>query len=58
MIFKIISTETNRFTFVGVLEFIAEEGTVILPQWIFENLDLEEGRFVMIALVDSLPKVS
>lgn len=57
MIFKIISTLTNHFTFVGVLEFIAEEGTMILPSWIMENLDLDDGTFVMIAIVDDLPKV-
>jgi ubiquitin fusion degradation protein 1 len=48
MIFKITSTYSLRSTYVGVLEFIAEEGTAVLPNWIFENLQLEEGNFILI----------
>ena len=57
MIFKIISTLNTHFTFVGVLEFIADENTMVLPTWIMENLDLEEGNLVIIEYTEALPKV-
>jgi ubiquitin fusion degradation protein 1 len=40
MIFKLVSTVNDKTTYVGVLEFVAEEGTIVLPNWIFENLGL------------------
>jgi ubiquitin fusion degradation protein 1 len=59
MIFKLVSTVNNKTTYVGVLEFIAEEGTIILPNWIFENLGLNgyDGGQIMVSLVNNLPKV-
>ncbi|EGG09771.1 uncharacterized protein MELLADRAFT_74324 [Melampsora larici-populina 98AG31] len=35
--------KTNLFTHCGVLEFIADTGTVHLPQWMMKRLDLNEG---------------
>ncbi|KAG0152138.1 hypothetical protein CROQUDRAFT_667464 [Cronartium quercuum f. sp. fusiforme G11] len=35
--------KTNLFTHCGVLEFIADPGTVHLPQWMMKRLDLNEG---------------
>lgn len=43
MIFKLTNTANSKVTYVGVLEFIAEEGTVIVPHWIFENNGMYEG---------------
>lgn len=59
MIFKLVSSINNKTTYVGVLEFIAEEGTIILPHWIYENLGLigYEAGYIMISLATFLPKV-
>lgn len=51
MIFKIQSTiHTNKYTYAGVLEFTAEEGVCILPDWMFENLKFFEGCMTLITL--------
>ncbi|CAD8121694.1 unnamed protein product [Paramecium sonneborni] len=55
MIFKISSTQSQRFTYVGVLEFVAEEGTCIIPDWLFENMNFFPECFVLISLEKSLP---
>ena len=34
MIFCIQNTFLNKMTYVGVLEFVADEGTCILPNWV------------------------
>jgi len=33
----------NRSSYVGVLEFTAQEGQCIVPLWLFNNLLLEPG---------------
>ncbi|KAJ3337409.1 ubiquitin fusion degradation protein [Gonapodya sp. JEL0774] len=38
----------DRMTHAGVLEFIAEEGRVYLPNWMMNSLLLEQGDFVQI----------
>jgi len=51
MIFRLTNTVNNKVFYVGVLEFIAEEGTCVVPNWLFETIGLFEGCHVMIALV-------
>lgn len=45
----------GKKTYVGVLEFSADEGLCYLPYWMMNNLFLEEGSEVVIRSV-SLPK--
>ena len=42
-------------THAGVLEFIAEEGVVHLPQWMMQSLRLQEGDPIRVTGTD-LPK--
>lgn len=35
MLFKIVNKKTSRITHCGVLEFVADEGRVYLPFWVF-----------------------
>nr|GAT53259.1 predicted protein [Mycena chlorophos] len=43
-------------TYAGVLEFIAEEGSVHLPHWMMRSLRLSEGDPIRINTVTDLPK--
>lgn len=52
MLFEITSEETKLRTHAGVLEFIAEEGRVYLPQWMMETLSLSPGSLIRVANVD------
>jgi ubiquitin fusion degradation protein 1 len=52
MLFEITSEETQLKTHAGVLEFIAEEGRVYLPQWMMETLALSPGSLIRVANVD------
>lgn len=42
-------------TFAGVSTFDAEEGSVLVPSWMMENLGIEDGALVTVRMV-SLPK--
>ena len=53
MFFKIEAN--NATTFGGVLEFIAEEGRVYLPKWMFTQLKIQQGHIVRLTMTD-LPK--
>ncbi|CAD8122653.1 unnamed protein product [Paramecium sonneborni] len=55
MIFKISSTHTQRVTYVGVLEFVAEEGTCIIPDWLFENMNFFPECYIIVSLEKNLP---
>ncbi|KAG0814947.1 hypothetical protein G6F20_004377 [Rhizopus arrhizus] len=46
MLFKLINGAERKHTHAGVLEFIAEEGRVYLPQWMMESLDTEPGNII------------
>lgn len=56
MIFCIQNMFLNKQTYVGVLEFVAEEGICILPTQIFQNLGLELYQVVNVALTPDIPK--
>jgi hypothetical protein len=43
MIFEISGGERGRRSFCGVEEFTAPEDHVIVPQWILDNLQAEDG---------------
>ncbi len=53
MFFKIESSQFN--TYAGVLEFIAEEGRVYLPKWMFKQLNIQQGHIVRVTMTN-LPK--
>lgn len=52
MLFKLTANETGRVTHGGVLEFIAEEGRVYLPQWMMETLGIQPGSLLQISSTD------
>ncbi|KAK9452924.1 ubiquitin fusion degradation protein UFD1-domain-containing protein [Dipodascopsis uninucleata] len=54
MLFELKNEEVELVTHAGVLEFIAEEGRVYLPQWMMERLALQPGSLVVISSA-SLP---
>ncbi|KAK9476712.1 ubiquitin fusion degradation protein UFD1-domain-containing protein [Lipomyces japonicus] len=54
MLFELKNEEIELTTHAGVLEFIAEEGRVYLPQWMMERLALQPGSLVVITST-SLP---
>ena len=59
MMFKLTNPGApgGRMTHCGVLEFTAEEGRTYLPQWMMENLLLNEGDMAVLRNVQ-LPRAS
>lgn len=52
MLFQLTAEENSCRTSCGVLEFIAEEGRVYLPQWMMETLQVSAGSLIEIESVD------
>lgn len=52
MLFKLTANESGNVTHGGVLEFIAEEGRVYLPQWMMETLGIQPGSLLQISSAD------
>lgn len=48
MLFELQSEETGMTTHGGVLEFIAQEGLIYLPQWMMEALAASPGSFIKV----------
>ena len=48
MLFKVTNKITKKYTYVGVLEFSAEEGVVVLPFWVQEQLGCKVNQLVSI----------
>lgn len=46
---------TKKIVYCGVLEFVAPDDTVILPNWIFQDMQLMEEELVNVFLVPSIP---
>lgn len=46
MMFKLENTESGRITHCGVLEFIADEGTIYIPNWMMSNLSISSGMLI------------
>ncbi|CAD8173301.1 unnamed protein product [Paramecium octaurelia] len=50
MIFRLQSTQDDKkCTYVGVLEFTAEEGTCVIPDWMFESMGFFDGCNIIIS---------
>lgn len=52
MLFELVNEAANLRTHSGVLEFVAEEGRVYIPQWMMQTLGLQPGSLVKIANCD------
>ncbi|ERN18559.1 hypothetical protein AMTR_s00065p00109250 [Amborella trichopoda] len=48
MVFELYNPATQCKTHCGVLEFVAEEGTLYMPYWMMQNMLLQEGDTVQI----------
>ncbi|CAO2189874.1 unnamed protein product [Urochloa humidicola] len=48
--------QPNRTSHCGVLEFVATEGTTVMPRWMMANLGLDEGDNVHVRSAAALPK--
>lgn len=48
VLFRILNLELNAYTHCGVLDFTAEEDTVILPTNMFNRLYLQEGQIIFV----------
>jgi ubiquitin fusion degradation protein 1 len=48
MLFELFNGPKDKMTHAGVLEFVAEEGKVYLPQWMMQTLQLDVGDLVQI----------
>ncbi|KAL9618485.1 MAG: hypothetical protein Q9160_006804 [Pyrenula sp. 1 TL-2023] len=55
MLFELINQREEQRTHAGVLEFIAEEGKVYIPQWLMERLSLDVGDLLQIKSTDLPP---
>ncbi|CAD8081201.1 unnamed protein product [Paramecium sonneborni] len=50
MIFRLQSTlDERKYTYVGVLEFTAEEGTCVIPDWMFESIGFTNGQQIIVS---------
>lgn len=54
MLFRLSNRQKNRTTHAGVLEFVADEGNIYIPNWMMSNLLLTEGELIQVESV-SLP---
>lgn len=52
MLFELLNEKENLKTFSGVLEFVAEEGRVYLPQWMMETLHVQPGSVLKVTNQD------
>ena len=55
MVFRLTSPGKMKKMFCGVLEFIAENNTCYLPDWMMKQLELDEGENLILTNV-KLPK--
>lgn len=55
MLFRAENKRSGKHTHCGVLEFIADEGSVYLPYWMMQHLGLQEGDILTLTNA-SLPK--
>lgn len=55
MLFEITNHTNGRKLHCGVLEFIANEGNVLMPHWMMQNLGVEHGDLVKVESA-TLPK--
>ncbi|XP_020083699.1 ubiquitin fusion degradation protein 1 homolog isoform X2 [Ananas comosus] len=55
MLFEIHNDAADRVSHCGVLEFVAEEGMIYMPNWMMQNMLLQDGDIVHVQNT-SLPK--
>ena len=55
MLFELTNGREETKSHAGVLEFIAEEGKIYLPQWLMETLKLEVGDLLQVKSTDLPP---
>ncbi|WVZ86811.1 hypothetical protein U9M48_033539 [Paspalum notatum var. saurae] len=55
MLFELHNDATQRISHCGVLEFVAEEGMIIMPYWMMQNMLIQEGDIVRVKNA-TLPK--
>ena len=55
MLFELINGMNSKMTHAGVLEFVAEEGRIYLPQWLMTTLELEPGDMLQVKSTDLQP---
>jgi ubiquitin fusion degradation protein 1 len=55
MVFELINGNAQKKTHAGVLEFVAEEGRIYLPQWLMATLDFEPGDLLQVKSTDLPP---
>jgi ubiquitin fusion degradation protein 1 len=55
MVFELINGRVEKKTHAGVLEFVAEEGRIYLPQWLMVTLALEPGDLLQVKSTDLPP---
>ena len=48
MVFSLHFPKTGKTSHAGVLEFIAEEGRVYLPQWLMSTLGVVQGDIIQL----------
>ncbi|KAJ7964502.1 ubiquitin fusion degradation 1 [Quillaja saponaria] len=57
MLFELKNPSTGHVSHCGVLQFTAEEGTILMPNWVMDNMKFQEGGLVIITNV-SLKKAT
>ena len=55
MTFELSGIESKVQTYCGVLEFTAQEGTVVIPSWMISQLNFQEGEPVMMRKITLPP---
>ncbi|XP_012837827.1 PREDICTED: ubiquitin fusion degradation protein 1-like [Erythranthe guttata] len=56
LVLKLQSYNTNAISYSGVMEFNAEEGNVYLPEWMIQNLNIQEGESIVVSNASNVLK--
>jgi len=51
--FRLVNPENGRVVYAGIREFSADEGTLVLSQWLHDALDVKEGQDDDVAVDDT-----
>lgn len=52
MLFELLNENNQTKTYSGVLEFVAEEGRVYVPQWMMNTLEVQPGQLIQVSSCD------
>lgn len=58
MVFSVSSLKSRKTVYVGVLEFVAPQNQVVIPDWIYAQLQLNPSEMIRLGIVDQLPKAT